>query len=92
MKRLGAILLAGGCLGMASPAIAHPGRLDATGCHTARRDYKYADGRELKAGERHCHGAAGSAAFLGMQWSKDTEPVIETEQRKEREPARREAP
>lgn len=34
---------------------AHPGRLDAEGCHTVRQDYSYADGRVVKAGERHCH-------------------------------------
>jgi hypothetical protein len=42
-------------LGGGTLALAHPGRLDATGCHIVRRDFRYADGRVLPKGERHCH-------------------------------------
>ena len=41
---------------VASPASAHPGRLDKDHCHTVRHDYRYkASGELLKAGEVHCH-------------------------------------
>ena len=36
-------------------AAAHPGRLDAEGCHHVRKDFRYASGRIAKAGEFHCH-------------------------------------
>ena len=41
---------------LAAPAGAHPGRLDQTGCHTVRHDYRYkSSGEVLPAGSRHCH-------------------------------------
>lgn len=54
---------------------AHPGRLDAEGCHTARKTYHYADGRELAAGTRHCHrlfGVAGGITLDGLESLQDT--------------------
>jgi hypothetical protein len=78
---------------LAFRAVAHPGRLDETGCHTVgKRGFTYADGRRLEPGTRHCHGTTGSAAFLGMEWPSDAEPKIKAEQDKAKRPPKAEAP
>ena len=48
------IVFAGVMIAVAGPAMAHPGGLDASGCHTNR-----------KTGERHCHRAQGSGGGGG---------------------------
>lgn len=53
------ILLLAFILGGVRIVHAHPGRLDAHGCHEVRQDFHYSDGRVLKAGERHCHRLLG---------------------------------
>lgn len=34
---------------------AHPGRLDADGCHHVRKDFNYTSGHVARRGEYHCH-------------------------------------
>lgn len=40
-----------------SPVLAwgHPGRLDKTGCHHVRKDFRYKSGQVAPRGEVHCH-------------------------------------
>ena len=40
---------------LATAAAAHPGAMDKNNCHKVHKDYKYKDGRVLKAGTTHCH-------------------------------------
>jgi hypothetical protein len=60
-------------LAVAVAAHGHPGRTDETGCHDVHKNFRYADGREVKAGSRHCHpptsNHAGTAAltFFGTE-------------------------
>jgi len=44
-------------LALAGPVGAHPGRLDADGCHTVRKPggYTYKSGKIAPQGEYHCH-------------------------------------
>ena len=56
MKRLLALALA--LAGLPAAASAHPGRLDAEGCHRVHRDFTYKSGKIAKRGEQHCHRAA----------------------------------
>jgi hypothetical protein len=51
MRRLLTLLACAAALLPTSPAFAHPGGLDAEGCHTNR-----------KTGDRHCHGAASATS------------------------------
>ena len=37
------------------PASPHPGRLDKTGCHMVRKDFRYKSGKVVYRGEYHCH-------------------------------------
>ena len=77
-----AVLVALFALGKAH---AHPGRLDASGCHDVGHDFKYKDGRVAKEGSRHCHGAV---AGLWFDWNaSDVENALKGEQEKDR-PAR----
>ena len=49
------IVLTGG-VGVAE---AHPGRLNAEGCHHVLKPFVYADGTRLEAGDFHCHRPLG---------------------------------
>ena len=57
------------CLLFAVTGEAHPGRLDADGCHTVHphADYIYKSGKVLKAGTRHCHRTLGELRFDGLE-------------------------
>ena len=46
------------------PIGAHPGRLDAEGCHRVRKDFVYQSGRVAKKGDSHCHRAAIGRPFM----------------------------
>ena len=39
----------------ATPAAAHPGRLDADGCHRVHTTFTYRSGKVERAGTEHCH-------------------------------------
>ena len=54
MRRVGLLALLGSLL-VAGPVAAHPGRLDATGCHLVRKDFRYTSGKVVYRGEYHCH-------------------------------------
>ena len=54
MRRLALTLLASVLLS-GSPAASHPGRLNAEGCHTVRKDFTYTSGKVMRKGEYHCH-------------------------------------
>lgn len=38
---------------------AHPGRLDADGCHHTRKEFRYETGEVIPANTYHCHRALG---------------------------------
>lgn len=60
MRGLAAIL--GGVLGLVavlSPASAHPGRLDADGCHDVHYEFRYSGWQVRHPSDRHCHRALG---------------------------------
>jgi hypothetical protein len=52
---LAGVLLAAG----AATGHAHPGRLDARGCHQVRRDWTGPSGTGARRGEHHCHRPLG---------------------------------
>ena len=54
MRRVLGLALLGGLL-IVGALEAHPGRLDATGCHTVRKDFVYKSGKVVRRGEVHCH-------------------------------------
>ena len=58
-------------LGPATMATAHPGRLDATGCHDVHKDFTYKSGAVAKAGQRHCHRALGDLKLDGKEVLED---------------------
>ena len=64
MRRLALTLLASVLLS-GSPAASHPGRLNAEGCHTVRKDFTYTSGKVMRKGEYHCHrGLVGKPIIL----------------------------
>ena len=46
-------------LGVAPAALAHPGRLDPSGCHAVHERWQATDGTVLERGTYHCHRALG---------------------------------
>lgn len=54
-------------VGIVATAQAHPGRLDAEGCHRVHEDFKYANGRLVRVGERHCHRLLGDMKLDGVE-------------------------
>ena len=52
---------------VATPVSAHPGRLDAKGCHVVRERFVYKDGRALEVGEYHCHRPLGAMKLDGLE-------------------------
>ena len=66
MRRLGRVLVwLSLCLGLRMgmvvtiPAEAHPGRLNAEGCHWVVKPWVSKEGRRVEAGDFHCHRALG---------------------------------
>ena len=63
---------------------AHPGRLDAKGCHKVWKDWKSKDGKRLyKAGTRHCHRVSDEVK-LGEDQILVEEPAEKLERGRER--------
>lgn len=52
---------------VAAPAAAHPGRLDATGCHLVRTAFVHKDGRAERVGDYHCHRPLDAMQFDGLE-------------------------
>lgn len=44
---------------LVSLGYAHPGRLDAQGCHHTRKDFRYETGEVISADTYHCHRPLG---------------------------------
>ena len=77
-----AIMIAVG-LGPAT-TLAHPGRLDAKGCHVVRQDWTSSDGKRMyKAGTRHCHRVSDETR-LGEDEIRVEEPAERVEHGRER--------
>ena len=58
-------------LALSANAFAHPGRLDAEGCHEVHEDYEYESGKVLKKGTRHCHRGFGEIKLDGKELLED---------------------
>lgn len=78
-----------GILLLASAVAAHPGRLDARGCHWVHRDWTAQDGAVVKAGSYHCHRPLGQFR-LNDPWQRLAEPEAPPHDR--RTPSRPEEP
>lgn len=71
----------------AGGAWAHPGRLDKEGCHHVRKNFRYASGKVVKAGEYHCHRLAqgqparldGREVLMGSKAELEREPEADEE-------------
>lgn len=72
-------------------AWAHPGRLDAQGCHTVHARFVYQDGRVLEADTRHCHRSPGLLSMYGEYPTNEPEKS-ETEPSRHVMPPSTEAP
>ena len=46
---------------------AHPGGLDAQGCHWTRSPFRYTDGRVVRQGSHHCHRPLGMLQLDGRE-------------------------
>ena len=70
---------------VAPPVGAHPGRLDAEGCHHVRKDFVYQSGTVAKKGDFHCHRTVIGRPFrldgteVLMEDRRDTERDDDTE-------------
>ena len=89
--RLGVLL--GLLVTLTGPAWGHPGRLDATGCHTVRKPggFTYKSGKVAPEGQVHCH-----RALVGKPIVLDGLEVLgergdEARDEDDEEPRRREA-
>ena len=55
----------------------HPGRLDATGCHTVHSRFVYKhSGKVAEVGEYHCHRKMGEMRFDGLEVLQDASDSI----------------
>lgn len=54
-------------------AHAHPGGLDASGCHKVTANYRYTSGAVVKKGDYHCHRKVGEIRFDGKEVLRDEE-------------------
>ena len=52
---------------VAAPAAAHPGRLDAEGCHQVHTRFVHQSGTVDDVGTRHCHRTLGGERGAGMR-------------------------
>jgi hypothetical protein len=83
---LSSILLAGILLQFPAFALAHPGRLNDDGCHQVHKDWKYKNGKVLKAGSMHCHRGLGKMKLDGSELLEDPkDPGEEAEKKTPRE-------
>lgn len=58
-------------LGFALPAWAHPGRLDAEGCHHVHTRFVAKDGTVFEPGTEHCHRKLGQMKLDGRERLQD---------------------
>ena len=63
-------------LAMPGTASAHPGRLDATGCHNVYTKFVHKSGKVDEPGSRHCHRALGEMKLDGQEQLEDGPPRI----------------
>ena len=71
-----------------TPAAAHPGRLDAEGCHHVLIRFVHQSGKVDKVGTCHCHRALGAMRLDGTEQMQDETSAPRLPER-ERRPAPR---
>jgi len=54
-------------LSLPGPLMAHPGRLDAKGCHHVETKFVYKSGKVAEVGDSHCHRSLGDMRLDGLE-------------------------
>ena len=64
---------------------AHPGRLDKTGCHHVRKDFRYTSGKVAPRGQYHCHRLLSGERLVPAMILDGREVLMDSRQDVERE-------